>query len=240
MATYVCSDLHGHLELYEQIKDYIQPEDKVFYLGDAGDRGPQCWETIKMIYNDPQFIYIKGNHEDMLVGAMQDYLRPSRRMSEDYHILVRNGGLRTFDGWDEEENKEEWMEKLRELPTFATYQNDQDQLIYLTHAGFTPYWNESKKDTYLPLDEELLWDRYHFLDSWDEEHFPNIIVIHGHTPSHYIHREQGYTLDNYELGAYRYCDNHKICVDCGTYATKTVCLLNMDTWESKLFKAQEI
>lgn len=240
MATYVCSDLHGYLELYEQIKKDIQPEDKVFYLGDAGDRGPQCWETIKTIYNDPQFIYIAGNHEDMLVGVMMDYLRPSRRMSEDYHILVRNGGLRTFDGWDEEENKEEWMEKLRELPTFATYRNNQNQLIYLTHAGFTPYWNKLKKDTYLPDEEDLLWSREHFLDKWNKKKFPNCIVVHGHTPSHYIHQELGYTLDNYELGAYWYCDHHKVCVDCGTYKTQTTCLLNLDTWESKIFKVQDI
>ena len=38
MANYVCSDLHGYLELYKKIKNFIKPEDTVFFLGDAGDR----------------------------------------------------------------------------------------------------------------------------------------------------------------------------------------------------------
>ena len=38
MANYVCSDLHGYLELYKKIKSFIKPEDTVFFLGDAGDR----------------------------------------------------------------------------------------------------------------------------------------------------------------------------------------------------------
>ena len=39
MANYVCSDLHGYLELYKKIKNFIKPEDTIFFLGDAGDRG---------------------------------------------------------------------------------------------------------------------------------------------------------------------------------------------------------
>ena len=38
MSMYACSDLHGMKELYLKIKDFLKPEDKVFFLGDAGDR----------------------------------------------------------------------------------------------------------------------------------------------------------------------------------------------------------
>lgn len=41
MAVYALSDLHGYLDLYKQIKEFLKPEDKVYFLGDAGDRGPQ-------------------------------------------------------------------------------------------------------------------------------------------------------------------------------------------------------
>lgn len=239
MAVYVCSDLHGHMELYEQIKEYIHPEDVVYFLGDAGDRGPQCWETIKAVYNDKQFIYIQGNHEAMLTEAMQDYLCSAGYPSKAYMILIQNGGLKTFDEWEEEENKEAWIERLNSLPTFVKYQNKNEQTVYLSHAGFTPVWNSLIQDTWLPEDEDLLWDREHFFDKWDTCNFPNSVVVHGHSPAHYIHQELGYTLDNYKFGAYWYCDKHKVCVDCGTYHTRTCCLLNLDTWESRLFQIQE-
>ena len=70
MATYAISDLHGRMDLFRQVKEFLQPEDVVYVLGDCGDRGPAGWELIKTVYEDPQFIYLMGNHEDMLVNAM--------------------------------------------------------------------------------------------------------------------------------------------------------------------------
>ena len=58
MSMYACSDLHGMKELYLKIKDFLKPEDKVFFLGDAGDSGPQSWELIKLIFQDDPFTYI--------------------------------------------------------------------------------------------------------------------------------------------------------------------------------------
>lgn len=65
VSVYAISDLHGMLCLYQEVKKFLKPEDKVYCLGDCGDRGPDPWETIKAVAADPQFIYIKGNHEDM-------------------------------------------------------------------------------------------------------------------------------------------------------------------------------
>ena len=41
MSTYACSDIHGMMVFYEMIKNFIQPKDTVYFLGDAGDRGPE-------------------------------------------------------------------------------------------------------------------------------------------------------------------------------------------------------
>ena len=57
MSVYAVSDLHGYLDNYYKIKKMLKPEDKVFCLGDCGDRGPDSWATIKAVYQDPQFIY---------------------------------------------------------------------------------------------------------------------------------------------------------------------------------------
>lgn len=109
----------------------------------------------------------------------------------------------------------------------------------MSHAGFTLVWNGTTNDTWLPEDIDLLWDREHFLDKWDMCKFPDSMVVHGHTPAHYIHLELGFSLKEYRPGAYWYCEDHKICIDCGTYVTKIACLLNLDTWESRLFQIQE-
>ena len=58
MSIYATTDLHGRKDLYLKIKEILQPDDKVFFLGDANDRGWDGWELIKLIYNDPQFIYL--------------------------------------------------------------------------------------------------------------------------------------------------------------------------------------
>ena len=44
MATFALSDIHGHYEIYEKVKAMLKPEDIVYFLGDAGDRGPDSWK----------------------------------------------------------------------------------------------------------------------------------------------------------------------------------------------------
>lgn len=39
--NYVISDIHGYYSIYEQVKNMLKPNDKVYFLGDAGDRGPE-------------------------------------------------------------------------------------------------------------------------------------------------------------------------------------------------------
>lgn len=235
MSIYACSDLHGFMELYQKIKEYLNPEDKVYYLGDAGDRGPNSWDLIKAIANDEQFIYIKGNHEDMLVNAAKDYLHPTGWGSRDYMLLVRNGGERTFDGWEADPEKKMWLKKIDYLPAKATYKNKDDKIIILTHAGFTPLWNQSTKEIFLPSDYELIWNREHIYEGWDDEHFPNHIIVHGHTPIQYMHDAFMIPMNTLNFDAYWYCDNHKICIDMGTYRSQKTCLLNLDTFESHVF-----
>ena len=91
MSVYALGDLHGHYEIYEKVKAMLKPEDTVYFLGDAGDRGPESWKCIKAIYNDPQFIYIKGNHEDML---LKSYRGNDKR--ENFACWLYNGGINTL------------------------------------------------------------------------------------------------------------------------------------------------
>lgn len=145
MSNYAVSDLHGYLDLYLQIKAFLKPEDKVYFLGDAGDRGPQSWETIKTIAKDSQWTYLMGNHEHIFAEAMLEYLHDPRL--EQFHVLyprsggmknllMYNGGSSTLEGWIKDGADPTWVDFLLNLPYMQTYHSDQFEII-LNHAGFT-------------------------------------------------------------------------------------------------------
>lgn len=238
MATYALSDLHGCLHFYKQIKEFLQPEDKVYFLGDAGDRGPEPWKTITAIANDPQFIYIKGNHEDMLVNALIDYY--------DFHctdwslsLLAKNGGLNTFNQAIQDPQGRKWAKRINAFPTHLTYTNPKGEIIELSHAGFTPWkddWYNDEKMR-LPSQKDLVWDRTHFFDDWNEKDCFDRIIVHGHTPILHLINEiypSSYDIE-VEPGAFWYDNDHKVCIDCGAVFTDYCVLLNLDDWTEHIF-----
>ena len=70
--VFAVADLHGMIELYQQIKDFLKPEDKVYCLGDMGDRGTNCWETVKAIMNDFYARDISKKIKSSLKAKMKD------------------------------------------------------------------------------------------------------------------------------------------------------------------------
>ena len=226
MSVYCCADLHGRMDLYKQIKAFLGPEDIVYFLGDAGDRGPQSWELIKTIYSDDQFIYLMGNHEEMLIEAMKDWL-DCFHCGLNWQILVQNGGAQTFEDWmniSNEDNQRTWMNALNNLPNVRTYINKDNIKIILSHAGFTPG---------ITTDIDFLWDRNHYNDEWDYEYCSDIIVVHGHTPIPLM--KIGSPDGKFEPGDFWYCDNHKINIDNGSTWTGFTCLLDLDTFDEHIF-----
>ena len=235
MAVYACSDLHGCMKFYKEIKKILQPEDKVFFLGDAGDRGPEPWETIQAIAKDRQFVYLKGNHEDMLAEALVDFVEKDY-MGSAYRCLCGNGGYETFNGAVRESHASGWSRWLNKLPTMTTYENEQGQKVILSHAGLTPYLNDEGKEGF-HWDEDLIWNREHFFEPWPEdEEFKNTIVVHGHTPIPYLWEDLGIPEEDQIEGAFWYCDNHKVCIDTGAVWTGICVLINLDTWEEYVFE----
>lgn len=245
MSVYACSDLHGMLHFYKAIKEKLEPEDQVFFLGDAGDRGPHPWETIKAILDDPQFVYIKGNHEDMLCSALSDYIDTG---CPDYYSmsqLSRNGGDTTFEEAIADPEMERYYRRLLRLPTITEYISANQERIILSHAGFTPWkddWyddDEEKKDiTYRqPSSKDLIWDRDHFLDEWTMEDCVDCFIVHGHTPVPYLldDIDPACLMGEIEPGALVYCGGRKTCIDTGAVFTGICVLLDLDTWDEDVF-----
>lgn len=229
MSVYALGDLHGHYEIYEKVKDMLKPEDRVYFIGDAGDRGPDSWKCIKAIYNDPQFIYIKGNHEDMLVKACEDYLEDDYAWDyKSYMLCYHNGGKETMESWEADPDRVAWVKRLRDLPTWDSYDLE-DKTYILCHAGMTPWLKGEGEDrgTWIPSDRMLIWDRDHYLEDWESgEMNEDIIVVHGHTPIHYLSKD---LWTDWKSGAFWYCNNHKVCIDSGGFFSNEFILLNLDT-----------
>ena len=226
MSMYAMSDIHGHLELYKMVAAMLEPGDKVFYLGDATDRGPEPWECAKAIYHDPRFIYLMGNHEDMLLRVIGPYSRGTPKQNA-VQLLAINGGLPTYQAAILEPDLEDWIKRLRELPNVAYYMNYDGKTFILSHAGFTPYKGKEVND--------ILWDRNHLYDEWDVDQCEDVYIIHGHTPIPYIEHELKIHKND---GALWYCGGRKCCIDNYTAHTHSCILLNLDTEQSQIIKIE--
>ena len=150
MSVYALSDLHGNEILFNKILNFLTPNDKVYFLGDAADRGRAGFELIMQIYEDPRFIYVKGNHEDMLIKAMEEFCSEHEK-GEAFRLLAHNGGKNTFNEWRKFGTNMTWAKKLENLPSWVAYINNKGQFISMSHAGFTPHENE------FPKEEDLIW-----------------------------------------------------------------------------------
>ena len=83
---YVVGDLHGHFDLlWEGLQklDFDATVDRLFSVGDLIDRGPKSVECLELI-NAPWFHAVLGNHEDMMLCAMDN--------SEERYLWLLNGG----------------------------------------------------------------------------------------------------------------------------------------------------
>ena len=237
MSVWAFSDIHGNRKLFDAIKNFIKEDDTVYFLGDACDRGEDGWEIIKEILADERFIYLKGNHEDMLVKAFFEQMEEDCSNHHEMDLWFWNGGQPTANGMGYDKVKEviNIVNKLSNLPLTAKYINKNGELIHMSHAGFSMGIDN-------PTNQEWIWDRTHFLDNkWAGP--DNAIVIHGHTPiPSLVEKLSFYNPDlrdeDIQPGAFWYCDGHKICIDCGTHFTGCAVLLNLDTFDEEIFMVE--
>lgn len=84
---YVISDIHGHFKKFQVMLNKIEfsPDDTLYVIGDAIDRGPDSFRVLEFIANHDNIIHIKGNHELFL----QLYIEGNFMMRKNY---ARFGG----------------------------------------------------------------------------------------------------------------------------------------------------
>ena len=247
MRHFAWADLHGRLDLFEEGLKYINTNDVVYFLGDAADRGLDGWKIIKKILDDSRFIYIKGNHEDLMVKAIGKWHGEDNEWywSSDIELWYYNGGEVTHSAFLRDkisiDKKVEYLNKLHNLPFCAVYTNQYNNRILLSHAGCDDFETANDWD-----EEKFIWDRHHlaFYDTWygkDDEY-----IVHGHTPIELMIEEQEKnaeyirhkTTENIVMptpwdkkSAYYYGQGHKINIDTGAVWNNNSILLDLDTWE---------
>lgn len=239
MGTYAISDIHGNLAIAQQIVRRAIEGNTVYFLGDACDRGEHGWKIIKMFLTTENIVYLRGNHEDMLMRAMHPYFMDTEdyRYTRAYEIWSWNGASTTEMGilLDDVDKARLYFGQLYTLHLTADYTNQSGQIIHMCHSGWE-YFNDA-------IDAHaILWDREHyFRNNWLGEE--NEFMIHGHTPIPYLLKEittenDGWLWENEDC-AWHYCDGHKIDIDMMTIATHKACLLDLDTFEEIILEGEE-
>lgn len=225
--TYACSDLHGLYPLWEQIKDYCDETDTIYFLGDAIDRGPDGIKILLEMLYDPRIIFLKGNHESFLEESGEELLEDHYPFS--IRLWEQNGGWKSIDDFSKLDKRVgKWLfKKIKALPLTAEYVNKKGQKILLSHAGYHPMCD--------PKERDYLWDREHIYLPWsDSEEYKETYVIHGHTPVQSLIFKAGFQRVKPELddeGSYDplvYADGHKIDIDVGSFFSGKAVLFDLD------------
>lgn len=230
MSIYACSDLHGNLTLWNNIKEFLKPGDKLFYLGDATDRGADGWQILKEMLADKRITYIAGNHDIMLANRI---CNPNSYHHASLHHM--NGGMPT---WDKAENDPDALSiahTIRKLPLSAVYENTGGKKVYMSHSGST------SEDS-----EDLVWDRSEYVDKNKPENYD--FIVHGHTTIPHLIKdltslsrifpEQNRVIPAWEGGAFWYTE-WRCDIDCCTIATGMTVLLDLDTFDEHIFQVDQ-
>ncbi len=162
-------DIHGCHGLLLRLLAEVRPSpaDRLVFLGDYIDRGPDSRRVIETLLELrqqlPRTIFLRGNHEQMLLDYLDGRDRP---------LFLANGGAATLASYRRQGKVEipcSHRDFLRTLPCLH-----REAGFIFVHAGLRPG---------VPIDrqteDDLLWIRDAFLAS--DADF-GATVVFGHTP----------------------------------------------------------
>jgi serine/threonine protein phosphatase 1 len=166
--TFAIGDIHGCFgpmtRMLSRIEAYA-PGSTIVFLGDYIDRGPDSKAVLDRLMDransDGRWIILKGNHEDMMVGAQNG--------TYDEALWLGNGGIETLKSYGGFVPPEH-LAWVASLPLIH-----QDRHRIFVHAGV-------KEGVYYEAQtpRDLMWTR--FPDNHSGEYWGKHLV-HGHTPS---------------------------------------------------------
>lgn len=257
------TDVHGCYDLYRAAMNYCFEQDDtpmIIYGGDACDRGPDGYKIMKELLDNPQVVYLKGNHEDLFVHAAWFIMSDYRGKLDDDSIWtylydcemndfadkgvqlhIYNGGYTTLHDWMMDGMSKDFVDRINNLPITFTYNN-----IDFCHAGgrykeFQKVARDEYDEQFIDKDDfmMLVWDRNYLGMGWA----PDRTCIFGHTPTPYLAAKyygQDKSLANVHPCAYYATlddkwTGRKIDMDTGAVASGRLYVLNILTMKAQGF-----
>ncbi|HPD21845.1 MAG: metallophosphoesterase family protein [Desulfomonilia bacterium] len=177
MRTFAIGDIHGRLDLLEDLVGRIEPgkEDILVFLGDYIDRGPRIVETIDYLIDlakEVPCIFLRGNHEDMFLEFLEFGTNKS--------LYFANGGMKTVESYlggepfvSHTQVAHALSQKHRDFYANLRWYYEDRYYIYV-HAGIRPGVPMFRQERH-----DLAWIRDDFIFS------PTGLskkVVFGHTP----------------------------------------------------------
>ena len=156
--------------MYVKMLDLIDfsDSDTLFFIGDAADRGPRGVEVWQDVMARSNVRFIRGNHEQMCLDAMQNGLKDGDALE----LWMLNGGGTTIDEIMslQAEERERILRFLDASPLFINTTVD-GKRFHFVHG--LPSYNNWKRLWGRPTAKTRHW-------GW------NTTAIIGHTPTRYI------------------------------------------------------
>ena len=261
------TDVHGCYDLYRAAMNYCleqDPECTIIYGGDACDRGKDGYKIMQELLDNPQVIYLKGNHEDLFVHAawfikrdyngkldqnsILDYLYACNVNDFNYEVQLHiyNGGFNTLFNWMLDGMPMDFVDRINKLPlTFSTDTQD------FCHAGgrykeFETVARDEYEEQLIDKDDfmMLVWDRNYLGQGWKNGR----TCIFGHTPTLYLPAKyygKDKSLENIHPCAYNATlddkwTGRKIDMDTGAFASGRLYVLNCLTMKAQGFYDKDL
>ena len=170
MRKFVIGDIHGSYSQLVDLLDSINPDlsqDKLIFLGDFIDRGPNSYKVIKLLMNlqdkfgSDHVVLLRGNHEQMAIN----------NINRGYNGYYNNGYDSTVrDFIKNGDSIDKYLEFLISLPLY----HEDESFIYV-HGGIRPGVSMENQ-----FEDDLLWIREEFFKS--PMTFEKTVIF-GHTPT---------------------------------------------------------
>ena len=163
---WIIGDVHGCYDtliaLLKKLPKEATPKDIIF-LGDLVDRGKNNRKVIDLVQG---YDCIQGNHEDLMIKAMEDYWEYDTPIW--YSNWSPNGGDATYAEYQDEEEKLKkdikWMKTLTNHIVYPQEKDPMGRSLIVSHAPcldfIEEYWDMEDDDPGLKRTEELItWNR---------------------------------------------------------------------------------
>lgn len=252
--VFTCGDLHGRLDLLlaelARVGFDAAAGDWLIMIGDLLDRGPAVLEILEFLEANPQILWIRGNHEQILQGSL---FKAHRTEDANGYVLLNNGGEWILDHvahgmkYDDvmvgmcsgdaqfvSQDVRDLAAMLGDAPVAARIRTPGGRVIGLVHADVPADDWASMARTLLSDDVEArgwmasrcMWSRARIEDYRRHEDFGALADFNCTVAG----------VDHVFFGHTRVAEpiTHSNCswIDTGAYKTGVLTLVDMDEWVS--------